>query len=344
MNVRQACRRVLVVMAVVALSPTLLPRPAVAAVPFDPGVGKGDPAECSQTIGSGSLEAAANALANGQVLCVRGGIYAETDRLITIRTSGTAVAPKKIKAYPGERVEIRGAIVSKASHHIIEGLFIDASYATSGAAPGGRVNTDQGITWTGGTNIRIDSVEIVNRRPNLDPDLAGTCVYFGGTVRPTSITLENSSIHQCGQLPRVNHEHCVYAAKVSGLTIRNNWIHDCADRSIQLSPDADNVVVVGNLVDSDSPTAGILLDRSANGDKIQNNVVDTPHGKTIYTGTQYAGSGNAVTNNCVWDTAVAVRPDVASSGNIVADPHVSGFTVTAADCVAKLPAGSPFRP
>jgi hypothetical protein len=102
-------------------------------------------------------------------------------------------------------------------------------------------------------------------------------------------------------------------------------------------------VVVGNLVDSDSQ-AGILLDRSANSDKIQNNVVDTPNGKTIFTGTQYAGSGNAVTNNCVWDTAVAVRPDVASSGNIVADPHVSGFTVTAAACVAKLPADSPFRP
>jgi hypothetical protein len=331
-------------MAIVALSPTLLARSSVAAVPFNPGIGKGDPAECSQTIGSGSIEAAANALANGQVLCVRGGIYAETDRLITIRTSGTAGAPKKIKAYPGERVEIRGAISSRASHHIIEGLFIDASYATSGAAPGGRVNTDQGINWTGGTNIRIDSVEIVNRRPNLDPVLAGTCVYFGGVVGPTSIILENSSIHQCGQLPRVNHEHCVYAAKVSGLTIRNNWIHDCADRSIQLSPDADDVVVVANLVDSDSTAAGILLDRSANGDSIQNNVVNAPNGKPIYTGIQYAGSGNTVTDNCVWDAAAGLSPDVASSGNIVADPHVSGFTVTAAACLAKLPADSPFRP
>jgi hypothetical protein len=316
----------------------------VAPAPFNPGFGKGDPAECSRTIRAGSIEAAANSLENGQVLCVRGGIYTETDRLITIRASGTVDAPKKIKAYPGERVEIRGAIVSSASHRIIEGLFIDASYATSGPAPGSRVNTNQAIQWIGGTNIRIDSVEIVNRRPNRDPDLAGTCVYFGGTVRPTSITLENSSIHQCGQLPRTNHEHCIYAAKVSELTIRNNWIHDCADRGIQLSPDAERVLVVGNVVSSDSPAAGILLDRSATSNRIQNNVVDTPNGKTISTGLQYAGSGNAVTDNCVWDTALALRSDVASGGNIVADPEISHSTVTAAACVPRLPPDSPFRP
>jgi parallel beta-helix repeat protein len=291
---------------------------------------------------SGSIEAAANAMASGGVLCVRGGLYTEVDKRVNVTTSGTAAATKKIKAYPGERVELRGAIFSSSSHWIIEGLFIDSSYSVSGPAPGGRINTDQGINWRGGTNIRVDSVEIINRRPNLNPDLAGTCVYFGGN-RPTNIVLENSAIHQCGQLPRSNHEHCIYMSTVSGMTVRNNWVYDCADRSIQLNPDADNSLVIGNLVDSDSQ-AGINLDGSANNDVVRNNVVDTPNGKTIYTGTSYTGSGNSVIDNCVWDTNVRFAAGVTSAGNILANPQISGHTVTNAACAAKLPAGSPFGP
>jgi hypothetical protein len=294
------------------------------------------------TIAAGSIEAAANALRPGQVLCVRGGIYTEADKRVNLTTSGTATARKKIKTYPGERAELRGAIISTASHWIIEGLFIDASYSVSGAAPGGRINTDQGINWKGGTNISLDSVEIINRRPDLNPDLAGTCVYFGQS-RPTNVVIENSAIHQCGQLPRSNHEHCIYLSNVSEVTVRNNWIYDCADRSIQLSPDADNAHVIGNLVDSDSQ-AGIDLDNSANNDEIRNNVVDTPNGKTIYTGTSYKGSGNSAIDNCVWDTAVRFAAGVTSIGNILADPQITGHTVTNPTCAAKLPADSPFRP
>jgi hypothetical protein len=43
------------------------------------------------------------------VLCLRGGIHSESDRRINMKTSGTATSPKKIKAYPGERVEIRAS-------------------------------------------------------------------------------------------------------------------------------------------------------------------------------------------------------------------------------------------
>lgn len=339
----QGVRKIIVVL---ALLPVLLvPQPTFAAVPFNPGYGKGSAAECTQTISSGSIENAAKALPNGQVLCVRGGVYTEGDQRLHLGISGTASAPKKIKAYPGERVELRGAIIGTGSHWIIEGLFVDASYsqvATTPGVDGPRTNTDQAIKWTKGTNIRIDSVELINRRPNGDPDLAGTCAYIGGE-KPTNITIENSAIHQCGQLPRTNHEHCVYPAKSSGVTLRNNWIYDCADRSIQLSPDTDNALVVGNLVDSDHQN-GILLGESANNDTVKNNVVDTPNDKTIYTGGTYSGTGNAVIDNCVWDTDVQLAGNVTKSGNILANPQISGHAVTASSCAAKLPADSPFRP
>jgi Right handed beta helix region len=312
---------------------------------FNPGFGKGSASECTTTISSGSIENAAKALPNGQVLCVRGGVYTEGDKRLNLSVSGTSSAPKKIKAYPGERVELRGAIIGTGSHWIIEGLFVDASYSpvmTTPGKDGPRTNTDQAIKWTGGTNLRFDSVELINRRSDLNPDLAGSCVFFGGT-KPTNITIENSSIHQCGQLPRTNHEHCLYLGHSSGLTVRNNWVYDCADRSIKLDPDTDNALVVGNLVDSDHQ-AGITLDQSANNDTVQNNVVDTPNGKTIFTGNNYAGSGNAVIDNCVWATQVALAGNVTQRGNFLADPLISGHTVTNLSCAAKLPAGSPFRP
>jgi hypothetical protein len=324
----------------------LVPQFACAAVPFNPGYGKGDASECSQTISSGSIEDAADALTNGQVLCVRAGVYTEGDKRLNLDTSGTSSAPKKIKAYPGERVELRGAIIGKGSHWIIEGLFVDASYSPVETTPGKdgpRTNTDQAINWTMGTNLRFDSVELINRRPNGNPDLAGSCIYFGGTTKPTNITIESSSIHQCGELPRTNHEHCLYLGNSSGVTVRNNWVYDCADRSIQLAPGTDNVLVFGNLVDSDLHT-GILLDKSANNDVIRNNVVDTPNGKTIYTISTYSGTGNSIIDNCVWDTGVNLAKNVTKIGNIVANPHLSGHTVTDSSCAAKLPADSPFRP
>jgi parallel beta-helix repeat protein len=197
------------------------------------------------------------------------------------------------------------------------------------------------VDW--GTNIRFDSVELINRRPNGDPDLAGSCTYFGTRGKPTNITIENSSIHQCGQLPRTNHEHCLYLGQSSGMTVRNSWVYDCADRSIQLSPDTDNALVVGTLVDSDHQ-AGILLGDSADNNTVRNNVVDAPNGKTISTGGQYSGSGNAVIDNCVWDTNVQLARNVTNSGNILVNPQIMGHIVNDPTCAAKLPADSPFRP
>lgn len=324
-----------------ALLGTYFAAPAGAAT-FQPGFGMGSAQECTRTINSGSIEAAANSLSPGGVLCLRGGIYSESDRRFTIKTSGTATSPKKLKAYPGERVEIRASFrITSVSHWVIEGVFVDASYAPVRTF-NSRTNTEQAMSFHASTNITVDSVELINRRPNLNPDLAGSCVFLGGSSNSSNITIRNSSIHQCGQLPRTNHEHCIYASDVNNLTVNNNRIYDCADRSIQLYPDANNSSVVGNLVDSDHQ-AGIDLDGDADNNVVRNNVVDTPNGKTIYTGGTYAGSGNIVKDNCVWDTHTSLASNVTASGNILANPQISGHTVTNATCAAKLPTGSSFR-
>ena len=76
---------------------------------FNPGYGKGNAAECTQTISAGSIENAAKALPNGQVLCVRGGIYTEGDKRLNLAVSGTSSAPKKrqLPARSGLRSERR---------------------------------------------------------------------------------------------------------------------------------------------------------------------------------------------------------------------------------------------
>ncbi len=344
LSVRQSTSALLVALAALALLGAYFAAPAEAAT-FQPGVGKGSATECTRTISSGSVETAANGLGSGGVLCLRGGVYAESDRSITINTSGTATAPKKIKAYPGERAEIRSSFrfsTRGVSHWVIEGIFVDASYAPARDANGARTNTEQALSFHSSTDITINSVELINRRPNLDPDLAGTCVFVGGTANSTGIAIKDSSIHQCGQLPRTNHEHCIYAAHADGLIVSNSRIYDCADRGVQLYPDADGSTIVGNLVYS-THQSGIDLDADADSNVVSNNVVDTPNGKTIYTGGTYRGSGNVVKDNCVWNTPTMLASGTTTSGNILANPLISGYTVTNATCATKLPTGSPFR-
>ena len=345
LSVRRFALALLVALAALALIGTYFAAPAEAAT-FKPGFGKGSTTECTRTISSGSVEAAANSLGSGGVLCLRGGTYSESDRSITINTSGTITAPKKIKAYPGERAEIRASFrfsTSGVSHWVIEGIFVDASYAPVRTFKDGtRTNTEQAMSFHSSTDITLDSVELINRRPNLDPNLAGTCVFLGDSPKSTDITIKDSSIHQCGQLPRTNHEHCIYAANTTNLIVSNNRIYDCADRGVQLYPDADGSTIVGNLVDSDHQY-GIDLDGDADNNVVRNNVVDTPNGNTIYTGGTYSGSGNVVKDNCIWKSSPKLASNVATSGNIVANPLISGYIVTGATCAAKLPTGSLFR-
>src|SRR5215217_5618512 len=281
---------------------------------FNPGIGKGSASECTKTISSGSIESAANNLNAGGVLCLREGTYQEADGRINIRTSGTASAPKKIKAYPSERVEIRSGFRANVpgSNWVIEGVFVDSSYSpveTTQSGRGPRTNTAQALSWGAGSNILVDSVELINRRTG---DKSGTCVFGGRSV---DLTIQNSWIHRCGQLPRDNQEHCIYAGNAQGITIRNNLIADCANRSVQLYNNT-----------------------------VRNNVVDTSNGDPLSTGGVYTGAGDVVRDNCVWDVAPELAAKVVSGSNIVVNPQIANRKVTNATCAAKLPLGSPFRP
>src|SRR5215210_6358306 len=143
--VRRFSSALLVALAALALVGIYFAAPAEAAT-FKPGFGKGSATECTRTISSGSIEVAANSLSRSGVLCLRGGIYSESDRSITINTSGTVTSPKKIKAYPGERVEIRASFrIFSVSNWVIEGVFVDASYAPVRTTTDGtrRTNTEQ---------------------------------------------------------------------------------------------------------------------------------------------------------------------------------------------------------
>jgi parallel beta-helix repeat protein len=309
---------------------------------FNPGIGKGSASECTKTISSGSIESAANNLNAGGVLCLREGTYQEADGRINIRTSGTASAPKKIKAYPSERVEIRSGFRANVpgSNWVIEGVFVDSSYSpveTTQSGRGPRTNTAQALSWGAGSNILVDSVELINRRTG---DKSGTCVFGGRSV---DLTIQNSWIHRCGQLPRDNQEHCIYAGNAQGITIRNNLIADCANRSVQLYSNTDNALVEGNLIDSEHQN-GIALNGSADNNTVRNNVVDTPNGDPLSTGGVYTGAGDLVRDNCVWDVAPELAAKVVSGSNIVANPQIANRKVTNATCAAKLPLGSPFRP
>lgn len=57
------------------------------------------------------------------MLCIRGVTYTESDDRISLNTPGTSANPKKIKAYSGERVEIRASFrMGSVSDWEIEGV------------------------------------------------------------------------------------------------------------------------------------------------------------------------------------------------------------------------------
>jgi hypothetical protein len=123
--------------------------------------------------------------------------------------------------------------------------------------------------------------------------------------------------------------------------IRGNWIADCANRSVQIYPNADGNTFEGNLIDSDH-NIGYLLNNDSDNNVIQNNVVDTPNNDTLQVGSSWNGSGNTFSENCVWDSPPDSATGITQAGNIVRNPLISGHTVTDATCAAKLPPGSPF--
>jgi len=280
---------------------------AVAAARPDPAAGKVAP--CDRVASPRTADAVhrlLERLSPGQTGCLRSGTYVADQFLIRTPRIG-------LMSFPGERATLRGRLRVNVGGDgaVIRRLNLD------GRNPHG---------WLG---VLIYANRVVLRANRITNHHLTSCVFidrFPGNPPPRGVVIDGNRIHDCGRLPATNQDHGIYVAGARGTVIRNNWIHDNADRGIQLYPDADRTRVTGNVVygngqgvifggNGDSSSDDNLVKRNVITDsRIRYNIESHWQGPT--------GTGNVARRNCV-----RIRRDRYSGSPPLSgiQPDASGF-------------------
>jgi hypothetical protein len=260
-------------------------------------------------------------LSSGQTGCLRAGTYVES---IDVRTPSTTLT-----SYPGERATLRGRlyVAASASGTTISSLNLDGR-SENPDAEGETIDAD---------NVTVSGNDITNYNTAI-------CLGVGNASygRAHNLVIENNNIHNCGKLPAANHDHGIYLEDADGTVVRNNWIHDNADRGIQFFPNADNSVITGNVIDSNGQ--GIIFSgefvngryETSDNNLVEHNVITNSlvrhNVESAYPGGMPFGSNNVVQDNCIagangWyeeaDGSGIQSPQegFVASNNLVADPN-----------------------
>lgn len=252
----------------------------------DSDVEPGVPAtSCDRTVEPGAdVEAALESLQAGESACLAEGTHvAEGPIKLTARAA-------RVMSVPGDRAVLRARIwiAPGADGATIESLVLD------------------GESLDGAPSPIISANDVVFRGNEVTNDHTAICFSIGdGPGRPSGVVIESNRIHDCGELPATNHHHGIYVADAVGTVIRDNWIHDNADRGIQLYPNGDRTLVTGNVIDGNGE--GIIIsgdDEEASED----NLVE----------------GNAITNSQLRYNVEADWPGPVGLGNVVRDNCIHG--------------------
>jgi hypothetical protein len=225
-----------------------------------------------------------DSLARGQTGCLRAGSY-DLRELTLDRPEIT------LTSYPGERATISGKLyITKDGDRVT----ISDLNLVSGPGTGQFVN---------GTDDVFDAVDVTSNNTENCFIVGSADPYYG---RTEGLVIENSRIHNCGQLdPDTNMDHGIYIAHADNTIIRDNWIYDNANRGIQLYPDSRGAHVYGNVIDGNGE--GVTIsgdgDTASSGNLVENNVISNSkiawNVDTNWPG-GVVGSGNVVRDNCLW--------------------------------------------
>lgn len=237
----------------------------------------------------GHLQRFADSLQAGETGCLRRGAY---EGGVDLRKRGIT-----LRNYPGSRASISGGqvrISPKATGAAIEGL---------------RLVSDQFSPLIYASRTVIADNEITNRHTDI-------CVLidrYPGAPAPRGVVIERNRIHDCGELPALNHDHGIYVDTARDTVIRENLIYDNADRGIQLYPDATGTRIVGNVIDGNGE--GVIFGNRSDGTLVKDNIISN---STIRHNIESSGStatDNQVRGNCLWS---------ARAGYYGGDPPRSG--------------------
>ncbi|GIK78206.1 MAG: right-handed parallel beta-helix repeat-containing protein [Acidobacteria bacterium] len=320
----------------VALAAAVL---GAAAAPEATAAPTGDAAlGCDRTLAAGGdVVAFVAGLGPGEVGCLREGIHVAAG-VARIGAPGVLLS-----SYPGESATLSGRLWIDAGgdRAVVQDLILDGRNPE--AKPSPTINAD----------------DVVLRGNEISNEHTAICVSvndYGGEPPPRRVVIEGNVIHDCGLLPATNHHHGIYLAGARGALVSGNLIYGNADRGIQLYPDADGSVVVGNVIDGNG--SGLIFggDGSSSSDRnlVAGNII-TGSGDRFNIESHWQGpigEGNVAIGNCLATTAdeyggsppgSGLEPSmqgVLTFGNAVARPGYEAPTVDAAALVGAFPCGA----
>jgi parallel beta-helix repeat protein len=280
-----------------------------------------------------SAQALMQALAPGQVGCLRTGSYGGG-----LRPShgGRAGAPLILRSYPGEQAQVTGRIyIPRGSDYItLADLHLDGNYQTGPALPG--VSVAANHTTFEADDVTNDHTEI--------------CFVIGSAQYgiADSTVIVNSRIHDCGVLPSSNMDHGIYIEDATNTYITGNLIDHNVDRGIQFYPSAQGSVVTNNVIADNGEGIDFGGDGgvASNGNTVEHNLIVNSNIRgdveSWYPPGNPVGVGNIVQNNCVSSRGInthsggfSARSNVtASSGELVAG--VAGYVPAAGSACASI--------
>jgi parallel beta-helix repeat protein len=249
---------------------------------------------CSKVVApGGSVQRLADLLAPGEVGCLRAGTYTEA---VTVSNGGAPGQPLTLRSYPGEVATLIGRLViqKSANHVTVEQLVLDGQ--NRDRLPSPTVNGDHVTFRLNDVTNSHSAICFVIGASNVD-----NSVKWG---RAQDTLIEGNRIHGCGVLPAANHDHGIYVEGADDTRIQGNWIYDNADRGVQLYPDAQRSVVIGNVIDGNG--TGVVFSgeggATSNDNLVAGNVITNsrlrPNVESWWGGPE-VGRGNVLRDNCV---------------------------------------------
>lgn len=262
---------------------------------------------CDRTLAAGGdVVGFLAGLGPDQVGCLREGVH-QAAGVARIGAPGVVLS-----SYPGESATLAGRLWVDAGgdRAVVQDLVLDGR--NPAAKPSPTINAD---------GVALRGNEISN-------DHTAICVSvndYGGEPPPRGVVIEGNVIHDCGLLPPTNHQHGIYLGGARETLVSGNLIYGNADRGIQLYPDADGSIVVGNVIDDNG--SGLIFggdwSRSSDGNLVVGNVItgsrDRYNIESHWQGP--IGEGNVAIGNCTRATSDDHGGSPAGSG---LEPSMSG--------------------
>jgi parallel beta-helix repeat protein len=267
----------------------------------------------------GAVRALLARLHPGQRGCLRRGVYRGD---VTIHRGGRPGAPIRLTSAPGQRATIAGVlwITDRANDVEISALNLDG--ANRGEQPSPQVNGDR---------VALRGNDITNRHTGICVILGGAFQRYGLAVAPV---IQGNRIHDCGRLPRTNHDHGIYVEGTRGARITGNLIYGNADYGVHLYPDADRSLIANNVIEGNG--GGVIVAGAeggeysrayaSDGNVIERNVISgsraLPDLETSWDSLR--GRGNLARRNCLGPAPggeARVDDGLALQGNVEAKPR-----------------------